>query len=116
KEGVPVFQYGWTAPGMKDTAVPENIRLLTDKESWDFTGNAPVLKMPCGESKRNSDPKFNAYAGDLLFDVTSDPAQQNPLDDAAVIEKLSTRMVELLAECDAPSETYERLGLEPVHC
>lgn len=109
---VPIYQYGLVAPGMKDPAIPDNVTMLGDDEKWDFAGNLPMLRMPAGQSKMDGEPHFHSAAGDLLYDVIQDPNQQKPLDDAGVIKRLSLRMRQLLAECDAPAETYQRLGLE----
>jgi hypothetical protein len=35
----------------------------------------------------------------------------NPIRDAAVQSRLTQRMVELMKQCDAPMEQYQRLGL-----
>ena len=48
---------------------------------------------------------------DLLYDVVADPQQQVPVQDEAVAARLSARMAELMRDCDAPPEQFERLGL-----
>ena len=47
----------------------------------------------------------------LLFDIESDPGQLQPIDDSSIEAKLSARLVELMKECDAPKEQFQRLGL-----
>tara|TARA_Y100001954_G_scaffold209119_1_gene234006 strand:+ start:379 stop:1623 length:1245 start_codon:yes stop_codon:yes gene_type:complete len=114
KAGVQMYQYGLTAPGMKDTSIPNGVTMMTDEDKWDFMGNYPILQMPANQSTVDGETAFNNSTGDMLFDVTADPAQKNPLDDKQVIDQLSKRMSELLGEVDAPAETYERLGLAAV--
>ena len=114
KEGVQVYQYGLVAPGMKDPSIPDGVTLLDKDEKWSFAGNHPILKMKANVTGTDGDPKFNAANGDLLYDVNADPQQQKPLDDPTVIDHLSQRMSELLGECSAPAETYERLDLATV--
>lgn len=109
-----MYQYGLTAPGMKDTSIPNGVTMMTDEDKWDFMGNYPILQMPANQSTVDGETAFNNSTGDMLFDVTADPAQKNPLDDKQVIDQLSKRMSELLGEVDAPAETYERLGLAAV--
>jgi hypothetical protein len=43
--------------------------------------------------------------------LENDPRQQQPLHDAAQERRLAGRMVELMRECSAPLEQFERLGL-----
>ena len=48
----------------------------------------------------------------VLFNVTDDPRQTTPQQNPEVIARLKREIVRLMAENDAPSEQYERLGLE----
>ena len=50
--------------------------------------------------------------GTLLFDVESDPGQQNPLDDPEIEAMMIQHMVRLMRENDSPPEQFQRLGLE----
>ena len=74
-----------------------------------FTRGMPVLKLP-----RNSRTARTAdgASDDLLFDLHNDPQQQRPLEDGAVKERLAARMAALMAECEAPPEQFERMGLD----
>jgi len=47
----------------------------------------------------------------MLFDLETDPKQENPIQDTAVEERMTARLVRLMEENDAPPEQYERLGL-----
>jgi hypothetical protein len=49
----------------------------------------------------------------MLFDLETDPAQEQPLDDAEAEARMIAHLVRLMAENDAPAEQYMRLGLEP---
>jgi arylsulfatase A-like enzyme len=47
----------------------------------------------------------------LLFDLETDPQQQQPINDPIVEQRLTDAMIQLMQDNDAPSEQYERLGL-----
>jgi arylsulfatase A-like enzyme len=49
--------------------------------------------------------------GTLLFDLSHDPDQLNPIHEPSVEQKMITHMISLLKENDAPAEQYVRLGL-----
>ena len=63
-----------------------------------------VLENPFGSSQ-NSWP-------DMLFDLETDPEQNNPINDPAVTERLEKRMAELMREYGTPAEQFERMGFE----
>lgn len=87
--------------------------VLTDEFS--FTKGAPVMKIPAsGEtSPNNSCYWFEQHMkyGDLLFDLETDPGQQNPLKDPDTEARMKAAMKELMKENEAPSELYERIEL-----
>jgi hypothetical protein len=47
----------------------------------------------------------------LLYDLATDPKQLSPITDAAVEERMIGLLIDLMRQCDAPKEQYERLGL-----
>jgi hypothetical protein len=73
-------------------------------EGFDFTQGFRVWKQPYANHGGL------AGAPHLLFDVDADPHQQNPLDDPALEQKMIDTLVELMRQCDAPADQYERLG------
>ena len=46
-----------------------------------------------------------------LYDLRSDPHQENPLQDAAIERTMIDHLVRLMKDCDAPAEQFTRLGL-----
>ena len=50
--------------------------------------------------------------GTLLFDLESDPKQENPIQDEEVEGRMVEHMVRLMKENDAPTEQYERMGVD----
>ena len=77
-------------------------------EGFSFTKGMPVLKLP-----QASEPtaREDGQPPHLLFDHHDDPAQNAPLDDEAVERRMVDHMVRLMAQCDAPPEQYDRLGV-----
>lgn len=48
----------------------------------------------------------------MLFDLETDPSQSTPIENTEVEERMIRLMLQLMEKNDAPSEQYERLGLE----
>ena len=46
-----------------------------------------------------------------LFDLNSDPKQENPINDPEIERMMIRHLVELMRANDAPPEQFERLGL-----
>jgi len=46
-----------------------------------------------------------------LFDLECDPGQLSPVSLPDVEARLTRQLAELLAECDAPAEQFDRLGI-----
>lgn len=72
-----------------------------------FTKNMPVLKIPANAMMLT----YANAAGDMLFDLETDPEQLKPLDDPETAARLQKAAVALMRENDAPAELYTRLGL-----
>jgi hypothetical protein len=55
--------------------------------------------------------KHPDIASNLLFDLQNDPAQERPIEDAAIERTMLQHLDNLMRECDAPDEQWQRLGL-----
>ena len=73
-----------------------------------FTKDMRPLRVP---ARGSISQPVGGDVGDLLYDLQEDPRQQTPVEDDAVVERLSGRMAALMAQCDAPAEQFERMGL-----
>ena len=76
----------------------------------------PVFKIPSKDVdfqnpsqsfRRRS--RFNAES--MLFDIENDYAQEHPIKDAALLERYSALLKELMLRHDTPEEQFIRLGL-----
>jgi len=50
--------------------------------------------------------------GDLLYDLAADPQQKSPINDENIKSRMTSLMVQLMQQCDAPAEQYDRIGVE----
>lgn len=76
---------------------------------FSFTKNCPVLKIPV--SVGHAGIKSFEY-GNLLFDVINDPGQLFPLKDENKELEMINAMRALLIASEAPSELFERMGIQ----
>jgi arylsulfatase A-like enzyme len=75
-------------------------------ESGDFLpyADVPVWRYPAESNRRHS--------ASLLFDVANDPRQEADLDDPDQRERMQSLLVDAMESLDAPSEQFDRLGLD----
>jgi arylsulfatase A-like enzyme len=88
----------------------EGAELTTE---FKFSKGAPILKLP-GHKDAERPPVQGGGIADcvnVLYDLQTDPGQTTPLDDPEVEARLIARMVEMMAENEAPPEAYRRYGL-----
>ncbi|MCK5844362.1 MAG: sulfatase-like hydrolase/transferase, partial [Victivallales bacterium] len=105
----PLFQYTHMPAHMRQSfSVDEMLRLEGLAEPFEFTKGCKTMKINAS-SKVHSNPTY-AF-GHLLFDLETDPKQQNPLDDPELERMMIDHLIREMRTNDAPSEQYERLGL-----
>jgi hypothetical protein len=90
---------------MRHTFDVDELQDIELAEPFPFTKGCRTMKIEAREWM-NPHP-----FGTLLFDLETDPKQENPIDDAAVEEMMIRHMVRLMRENDTPVEQFERLGL-----
>jgi len=81
---------------------------------FDFTKGVQVLKLPArNDAMRPPGQDGQSYedTATVLYDLETDPGQERPLDDPAVVARLEEQMVRILLDHDAPAEAYARIGL-----
>jgi arylsulfatase A-like enzyme len=78
------------------------------------TYNMPLYRIPSKGQVPTHHEGEESYAGrHQLFDTAGDPQQLAPLDDAALETHFTRRIAAHLKACEAPTEQYTRLGIEP---
>ena len=106
----PLYEYTHMPAHMRSLFSPKEMTTMTIAPPFSFTKTAPVMRIeaiPGFQTVSNS-----ALFETKLFDVQKDPAQENPLDDKDIEERMIRLMVKLMKENDCPPEQFERMGFE----
>ena len=102
----PLFEYTLMPTRMRRLFTAAELQHVELTAPLPFTKGMPVLKVP-------SQAQVQAHSfGTLLFDLETDPHQEQPIQDAAVEARMIALLVELMQANAAPPEQYVRLGLE----
>lgn len=105
-----------------DLSKPHYLHTLMPRGFWDFFGRdhlkqaehglflpacngVPHLRLPAGSRHHLDAPDFNP-----IYDLETDPKQENPIRDAALEERLAGLARRLLEAHDAPAHQYPRFG------
>ena len=80
--------------------------------AFSFTKGCRLMKLRC-ESRLGNATFCNSFQyGNLLFDLSSDPEQEHPLDDPALEARFINALIAEMQLCETPLEQFERLGLD----
>jgi arylsulfatase A-like enzyme len=109
-----IYQYTLMPTHIWDRFSVEELKNLSLAPPFDFTKGVQTMKVRVIETS----PMFGNYGpGGLLehetrlYDLSTDPGQETPLQDPAVEKKMATLMGELMQENEAPPEAFERVRL-----
>ncbi len=101
----PLYEYTWMPTHMAGFFEQQELQEAKMSKGGEFTGNIPIPQIP-------SCCYISAYNyGNLLFDLQTDPNQENPIENAEKEAYFKSRMHALMEREDAPVEQYERLGI-----
>jgi hypothetical protein len=81
---------------------------------FDFTKGVRLLKLPArNDAMRPPGQDGQTYEDTttVLFDLASDPGQERPIDDPAVVARLEAQIVAIMRDHDAPPEAFTRIEL-----
>lgn len=106
EENAPLFNYTLMPTSMRARFDVGILQQATLAPPLAFTKGCPVLRLPCEMPRSNRST--------LLFDLQSDPDQQNPLHDPVLETHMLAHLSRLMAECAAPREQWQRLNLKTV--
>ncbi len=102
----PLFEYTLMPAHMRFPFLMEELQDIQLAEPFSFTKGCRTMKI-------------EGYVWGLwtqtetmLFDLKTDPNQENPIQDEEVERRMIVGMIELMKRNDAPKEQYQRLGLE----
>lgn len=106
----PLYNYTHMPTHMRHTFSVEEMRTMEKGPAFDFTKGCPTMRI--GNPDGGSSNWAGAHRfGTLLFDINSDPAQAEPLDDPEVENRMIEHLVREMKKNDAPAEQFKRLGL-----
>jgi hypothetical protein len=104
----PLYNYTLMPTAMRGFLGMESLHHAEMSAPFSFTRGCPTLKIPA--------QGWTAPGGSVLqtclWDIESDPLQEQPLENPEIEQKMIGHLVRLMQECDAPPEQFERLGLE----
>lgn len=106
----PLFNYTLMPTHMRSRFHPDELKNMTLAQPLSFSKETPVLKIPVKTAHIPQDK--HTYSKTNLFDLQSDYAQHKPIDDKIIEQQMIDKLVKLLMENDAPSEQFQRLGLQ----
>jgi hypothetical protein len=112
--GQEIFQYTVMPTHIFTPFTPEELAGAEISAPFPFTKRARLMKIPVIETA-----PFHALYGPgcllesetRLYDLETDPRQEDPLDDPALEERMVAAMTALMAANHAPPEAFIRLGL-----
>jgi hypothetical protein len=103
----PLYEYTLMPTHIREAFAPEELHEMELAPPFSFTKACKTLKIPGREPMGGGQKEFPS----ALYDVQADPGQQAPLNDEVTEARLVGQMRELMRQCDAPSDQYQRLGL-----
>jgi len=105
-DNTPLYNYTLMPTHMRGMFRVDELQDIELAEPFEFTKGCRTMKI-------ESPGRTNAHEfGTMLFDLPTDPNQEHPIDDPEAERMMIAHMVRLMKENDAPSEQFERLGLE----
>jgi arylsulfatase A-like enzyme len=104
----PLYEYTHMPTHMRELFRPEEMATMTIAPPFDFTKGAPVMKIA---SKIPSGPNSPKHIGTRLYDLETDPEENNPLKDEGIEKMMIEHLVNLMKENSAPQDQFERLNL-----
>ena len=109
-ENAPLYEYTLMPSHMRTPFTPAELAHIESVGPLPFSKGCQMMKI-------KSRPALGSRAqdfGTLLFDLEQDPAQDHPLQETSVEQRLIRKMVQLMQTNDAPPEQFKRLGLAAI--
>jgi len=104
-ENAPLYEHTLMPTHMNSRFTPDELRDAELVPPFDFTRDVPLLRVP---GSAFGDP---SSFGTALFDLTTDPGQEQPVLDDDVELRMVGLLLDLMRANDAPASQFERLGL-----
>ena len=107
-ENTPLYNYTLMPTHMRARFSVEELGDIALADPFPFTKGCRTLKIAAAGSSWRDVFRF----GTLLYDLETDPGQEQQVDDPDVEEMMVEHLVRLMRENDAPAEQFGRLGLK----
>jgi len=111
-----IYQYTLMPTHIFDFFRPEELQLAELSPPTPFSKGSPLLRVPVSERSAMYDtygPGALLEDDTRLYDLSTDPGQEHPLNDSAEAARLSRMMAGIMVDLDAPPEAFARLSLGP---
>lgn len=108
----PLYEYTLLPTHQQGMFRPDELQEIEIIEAMPFTKGCMVMKIEAANKLHNATFCNSFQFGDYLWDLENDPEQTNPVDDLEIECRMTTLLLDLMAQSDAPKEQYKRLGLE----
>jgi arylsulfatase A-like enzyme len=105
EQNIPLYEYTLMPTHMRAPFGVDELQDIELAEPFEFTKGCRTMKI-AGRGWRNP-----FEFGTVLYDLETDPKQENPIEDAEIEEKMIAHLIQLMRENDAPEDQFERLGL-----
>jgi arylsulfatase A-like enzyme len=110
-DNAPLFQHTFMPAHMRQPFhVTELHRLVDLAPPFRFTKGCSTMRL-ASPTTMPSEEHYRDKFKTLLFDLQRDPGQREPMQDAAVEQRMTQHLLRLMREADAPVSQYQRLGL-----
>ena len=106
EENFRLFEYTLMPTHMRGPFSPSELQNIELEEPFSFTKGCKTMKIPAKPWTSGCEH------GTQLFDLVSDPKQENPIKNADIEDYMIREMIDLMLWNDAPSEQFIRMGLK----
>ena len=106
----PIYNYTVMPTHMRCMFSPEELSTAELVPGFSFTKGVPLLRTNASEDF-SGDTTIKFSLGTKLYDLSTDPHQNAPIQDSQTEHRLIQAMLKLMQENDAPQEQYQRMGL-----
>jgi len=109
----PLNHYTLMPSHMWESFTPEELTEIEVSDPLSFTKGAKLMKMPAKRTLFDA-PQYDYFGQPLttmLFDVSSEPNKQLQINNTDIQNHLTSETKRLMVENDAPTEQFERMGL-----
>jgi len=105
EDNAPLAGYTLMTTQMRGFYSDESLANIQLVEGNRFTNGMPCLRVPLKNP-------YNSYKlGNLLFDLKTDPDQNQPFEDEEIEDIMKNKLISVLKRIDTPDEEFIRLGL-----